>query len=190
MVDDVGGDRKRERVGGFASLVEAERACADFLGVGSRKAQAKAWTVSRWLEFWLAGSAERLRPNTLRSYRSHVRTYLVPALGGYRLSKLTTLQVQRAMDGISRRTTVSGRLIAASTVQRVRATLRSAFNAAVGAGMMGRNPALWLRLGKGARPLAVLWTEDREKEFAYSGLKPAVVVGDPPCHAVFDRAAG
>lgn len=176
MVDDVGGGRKRERAGGFASLVDAERACAELVGAGSPKVQAKTWTVRRWLEFWLSEAAQRLRPNTLRAYRSHIRTYLVPVLGKYRLSKLTTKQVQRAMDRIARRTTPSGRLIAVSTVQRVRATLRSAFNAACRAGMMGRNPARRLRLGQGSRPPAVLWTEEREKEFANSGLKPAVVV--------------
>jgi integrase len=42
--------------------------------------------------------------------------------------------------------------------------------------MMGRNPARRLRIGKGSRPPAVLWTEAREREFAEGGVKPAVVV--------------
>jgi hypothetical protein len=74
--------------------------------------------VGRWLEFWLSDVAGRLRPNTVRTYRSHIRTYLIPVLGRYRLSKLTTKQVQQAMDRIARRTTPGGWLIAASTVQR------------------------------------------------------------------------
>jgi hypothetical protein len=84
------------------------------------------WTVRRWLEFWLSEAEGRLRPLTLRSYRTIVYQHLIPQLGTERLSKLRTRTVQRAMDRIGRQRVRSGRSIAAGTVNRIRVVLRSA----------------------------------------------------------------
>jgi hypothetical protein len=42
------------------------------LGLPSSQAVARMWTVRRWLEFWLSEVEGRLRPSTLRSYRTIV----------------------------------------------------------------------------------------------------------------------
>jgi hypothetical protein len=94
------------------------------------EAVAWTWTVRRWLEFWLSEVEERLRPSTVRSYRTIVYQHLIPRLGGQRLSKLRTAVVQRAMDMISRQQVRDGRLIAPGTVLRIRAVLRCALNEA------------------------------------------------------------
>ncbi len=54
-------------------------------------------TVERWLTRWLDEvAAPRLRPNTLVGYRADVRLHIAPAVGRYRLDKLTPAHV-RAM---------------------------------------------------------------------------------------------
>lgn len=174
------GRRNRARKGGFASRSEAERAAWELLELPGPEAAARMWTVGRWLEFWLSEQESRLRPNTVINYRSIVRKHLIPALGGHRLNKLNTRDVQRAIDVIARRKVRGDRLISASSVNRVRAVLRSALSEARRQGMVGYNAAWGVRMPSGVRPHAVIWTEERIKEFEEFGIRPRVAVWDLP----------
>jgi integrase len=178
QVDGVDGRRARLRRGGFASRAEAERACWEVLQLPAPEAVARTWTVRRWLEFWLSECEARLRPSTLRSYRTIVYQHLIPQIGSERLSKLRTKTVQRAMDRISRTRVRGGRLIAAGTVNRIRAVLRSALNEARRQGLVGTNAAWRLRLPNGGRPHAVVWDDQREAAWRQTGIRPAVAVWD------------
>jgi integrase len=119
-----------------------------------------------------------VRPTTLLNYRWIVDRYLIPCLGGYRLGKLRTRDVQRVMDRICRERVRDGRLISPASVHRIRAVLRSALSEARRQGMIGHNPAWRLRLPGGARPHAVVWDERREKAWRNSGVRPRVAVWD------------
>ncbi|WP_442788551.1 hypothetical protein [Dactylosporangium sp. NBC_01737] len=90
---------------------------------------------------------------TVLNYRSIVERYLVPRLGWHRLSKLSTRDVQRAMDVIMRERVRGGRLISPASVHRIRAVLRSALSEARRQGMIGRNAARGAAAGRvpGAR---------------------------------------
>jgi integrase len=178
QVPGMDGWRARVRQGGYATRAEAERACWEVQGLPGPQAQVRTWTVRRWLEFWLSEVEERLRPSTVRSYRTIVYQHLIPHLGRERLSKLHTRQVQRAMDAISHQRVRDGRLISPGTVNRIRAVLRSSLNEARRRGMIGHNPAWRLRLPNGARPHAVVWDDRREKVWRETGLRPAVAVWD------------
>jgi integrase len=178
QITGIDGRAVRVRRGGYASRVEAERACWELLGLPSPQAVARTWTVRRWLEFWLSEIDGRLRASTLRSYRTIVYEHLIPQLGSERLSKLRTRTVQRAMDAIGRKRVRGGRLIASGTVNRIRAVLHSALNEARRRGMIAQNPAWRLRLPTGARPHAVVWDAHREAVWRQTGYRPAVAVWD------------
>ena len=130
MVAGVDGRRVRVRRGGFATRADAERAGWDLLQLPGAQAVARTWTLRRWLEFWLSEIDGQLRPTTVANYRWILHRYLIPLLGGQRLGKLRTKQVQRAMDVICRQRVRSGRLISPGSVHRIRAVLRSALSAA------------------------------------------------------------
>ncbi|HLL65531.1 MAG TPA: site-specific integrase [Micromonosporaceae bacterium] len=179
------GRRMRVRQGGFLTRGDAEQGWWDLLQVPGPKAVARTWTVRRWLEFWLSEVEGRLRPSTVLNYRSIVDRYLIPELGSYRLSKLSTRDVQRAMDRISRQRVRGGRLISPASVHRIRAVLRSAMSEAQRQGLIGRNPAQRLRLPSGARAHAVLWSPDRVEAWQESGIRPRVAVWDLPDLARF-----
>ena len=72
------GRQKRLRRGGFMSLAEAEQGLAAVLEMQGPAAMAETWTVKRWLEYWLSQLEVRLRPSTLRAYRSVTRAHLIP----------------------------------------------------------------------------------------------------------------
>lgn len=93
-------------------------------------------TVSAFLRQWLDDVVQpNARPRTLDSYRMHVRLHLEPAIGKIRLARLTPADVQRMMNEKS----AAG--LQPATVNRIRATLRSALNHALRWGMVTRNAA-------------------------------------------------
>lgn len=93
-------------------------------------------TVASFLEQWLEESVKpNNRPATYTSYEGHVRLHLIPAIGSVRLARLTPQQVERMMA----QRLASG--LSATTVTRVRATLRRALNHALKLGLVHRNVA-------------------------------------------------
>jgi integrase len=80
----------------------------------------------------------------------------------------------------------------AATRQRIRATLRSALNAAI-ARQMGItfNPAAHLEMDSGRRPKAQLWTPERVEQWERTGEKPCPVMVWTPAQigAFLDAAA-
>jgi integrase len=175
-IDGVDGQRSRIRRGGFDTRAEAEREATRLLGLPGPEAVARTWTMRRWLELWLTLIEHELRPTTVVNYRSIVYLYLIPLLGRYRLSKLRTRDVQRAMDQVCRTIVHSGRLISPGSVHRIRAVLRSALSEARRRGLIGYNPAWRLRLPNGARPLAVVWDQEREQVWRRTGIRRRVAV--------------
>jgi integrase len=59
---------------------------------------------------------------------------------------------------------------------RVRATLRSALNAAVREGLIASNPLAQVRLDKPVRPHPVIWTDERVAAWRRDGVRPPVAV--------------
>ncbi|HEY5986303.1 MAG TPA: hypothetical protein VIV12_08010, partial [Streptosporangiaceae bacterium] len=131
QVTTVGGRKARYRRGGFATREAAAAARQAILDGPADEAAAGAWTVARWLRYWLTLAEPHLRPSTLHGYRDHIDRYLIPSIGRITLADLTGKRLQACFSLLARQRTRKGTVIAASTVDRVRATLRSALNAAV-----------------------------------------------------------
>jgi integrase len=183
------GRQKRLRQGGFLTRAEAEQGLSAVLELSGTEAMAETWTVKRWLEYWLSHSEDRLRPSTLRAYRSVTRAHLIRALGRYRLADLDGRRgvqtVQRAVDAISRREVSDGELISPGTVHRIVAVLRSALSEARRQGLVSTNAAWRLRLPRSGRPHAVAWTREREALWRATGARPRVAVWDVEHVATF-----
>jgi integrase len=96
----------------------------------------KAWTVERYLQYWLQEvAARRLRPSTVAGYEIVVRVHLTPAVGKKHLARLSPQDVcqlltHKRQDGLSVR-----------MVQYIHAVLRNALQNAVREELIGRNVA-------------------------------------------------
>ncbi len=176
QVEGLEGKRERVRRGGYASEELARLALAEFRRLPTPEVLARMWTVRRFLEFWLEYLEENglLRPSALLNYQRAVRSFLIPELGQYRLSKLRVKQVQRAIDRICRHRVRGGRLIAASTVSQIRAVLRSALSDARRRGLVGFNAAWRLKMPGGVRAHPVVWSRERESTWRETGVRPRV----------------
>jgi hypothetical protein len=86
---------RRERVprgGGYLTRRDAAAARDALLNRSAEDRGVDAWTVGRWLRYWLT-TRTSIRPSTLRSYTEHVELHLIPHLGRIRLGELTARQV-------------------------------------------------------------------------------------------------
>lgn len=64
----------------------------------------------------------------------------------------------------------------AASLARIRATLRTALNAALRLGLIAVNPACRVELPPAPRPKAVVWTAGRIEEWRRTGIRPPVAV--------------
>lgn len=93
-------------------------------------------TVEQWLTYWLDNiAARRVKPQTLRGYRSKTRTYLVPFLGRHRLTALRPEHIRGLHDWMR------GRELAEATVRQTHAVLDKALHDAVNDGKIASSPA-------------------------------------------------
>jgi len=61
-----------------------------------------------------------------------------------------------------------------ATARRLFSTQRTALNAPARERLIPDNPARYVKLPRGARPHAVVWTKRRVKEWKRTGIRPAV----------------
>jgi Phage integrase, N-terminal SAM-like domain len=172
------GSRRRIRRGGFPSRHSAEAALARLRIPSPGDPDGMPLTVGQWLERWLV-SRTAPRSSTLRGYAAHVRLYLAPYLGQILLADLSPAHVQAMFTAISRQHEVMGRPVTTATLVRVKATLRTALNAAVRAGHVAVNAASRAELPPARRPKALVWTGERISEWQRTGIRPPVAVWTP-----------
>ena len=89
--------------------------------------------LSEWLDQWLRSTADTLRPNTLRNYRSYIENHIRPGLGDKQLARITPKDVQRFYEKLSD-------CLASGTVRRIHTTLHGALKAAQQAHLIASNP--------------------------------------------------
>ncbi|KAB8182643.1 hypothetical protein FH608_050010 [Nonomuraea phyllanthi] len=145
QVVEASGRPERVRRGGFASAEAARCAGRELLIAEVDGPLSAGCTVGQWLRYWLSVVGVRLRPTTHRAYRDHVRLHLVSYLGRVKLAELSRQDVTRMFVALGRRRNRYGQPISASTLERIRATLRAALNHAVREDLIPSNPAQGVR---------------------------------------------
>jgi integrase len=169
------GSRRRVRRGGYDSSGQARRGLAAYRRRDTQGCMAGSWTTGAWLNEWLAGHWA-VRDSTLRSYASHLRLYLLPALGRIPLDELGIHDVQAMLKQIISDHFRAGRPIAAGTLVRIRATLLAGFEGGDAAGSDRHESG-----GSGGAPAhprcyPLIWTSERIALWKASGKRPAIGV--------------
>lgn len=104
-------------------------------------------TTGEWLSYWLENIViRRNRPNTVRTYRTHVEGYLIPLLGRHRLDKLSPEHITAAWEalGTTGRPGSDGKPLSQNTVHHAHTILARALKVAEQRGKVVGNAALLL----------------------------------------------
>ena len=153
-------------------------------------------TVAEWLNVWI--TRIKVDPSTERSYRSQIRTHLVPHVGDIVLDRLRPHHIEDLIERIEARNTairearassdpvvrasVRGvRVTGPATIARVRGTLRKAFNDALAREIITgvTNPACLIKTAN-PRSKPVVWEPRRVARWRATGYVPSPVMVWPP----------
>ena len=96
-------------------------------------------TVTQWLDIWIAEYQGSVKPRTVDSYKTIVKTHLKPGLGAIKLDALTAHTIQSFYNGLS--TPSEGKeSLSPKTVKNLHGILHKALQQAVANGYIRFNP--------------------------------------------------
>lgn len=139
---------------------EAERVLNELLaeaGKGMVGTAPKSLTVSQYLDTWLRTVQDSVRPQTFRTWKSHVKHWK-ETLGNIPLIELTPLDVQRALTQLVPKLSSSSR-------RTIFTVLRVAAKQAVKWGLVGRCPTDGVRLPANTPREMQVWNEEEIQRF-------------------------
>ena len=120
----------------------ALRRALDAVGAGE-VADAGGLSVAGYLEQWLAGVQNTVKPTTAKSYGEVLRWYVMPRVGSVQLADLTPLHIRSLYADLLDHGGRRGGALSAGTVAIVHRVLRKALNDAVVWRLIRAEPALW-----------------------------------------------
>ncbi|GAA2136563.1 tyrosine-type recombinase/integrase [Actinomadura napierensis] len=133
VTDPETGISKPKWVGGFPTEDDAKEA-RDEARVKARRGEyidRNAITVGEYLDQWIESHAVEIRPRTLASYRTMIRLYIKPHIGGLRLQAVRPARITKLYRDLLTGGGENGKALGISTVTRTHAILRKAFGDAV-----------------------------------------------------------
>ncbi len=180
-IDPATGKRRQVRKSGFRTSDDAREELNKHLNAVAtgQVAHDDRLTVADYLRQWITTKeVAGLRPTTVRSYRQHIDSYLIPNLGCLRLGDLRTTHVEKMLHDIAQPPAKpkagekigkgqrrNPKKISPATVRRVHATLRSALTSAKRKHLVGHNAAENLELPRAPRPKVVPWEPEELGRF-------------------------
>lgn len=120
--------------------------------------QPSKMTVGEWLDVWTTEFLTSVKPRTLDSYKSTVKTHIKPAIGYIRLDALDALTVQRFYNRV-------GQTHSAKTVKNIHGVLHKALQQAVSGKLIRSNPTAGCSLPKVEKPQIQPLTEKQISAF-------------------------
>ncbi|ACY20494.1 integrase family protein [Gordonia bronchialis DSM 43247] len=165
--------RRQERKRGFRTKREAVDALDERLSEVRTGIVAvdQRLTLAQYLASWLTAKEQAgIRATTLRSYRQHVDSYIVPTIGNVRLRDLRATHVEHMLSEIAKppKKPAKGvaigkgkrrnpKALSPATQRRVHATLRSALTSAKRKHLVSFNAAADMELPRASRPKVKPW---------------------------------
>ncbi len=169
VTDPETGLSKPRWVGGYATEDDA-KAARDEARVMARRGEyidRGSITVGEYLDQWLDAHAVEIKPRTLDSYRSVLRLYVKPQIGGLRLQAIRPARITKLYRDLLTSGGKNGNPLSPSTVTRLHAILRKAFSDAVLVDeLLSSNPVERAKRPKGqGNELGAIWTPEQLRTF-------------------------
>lgn len=128
-------------------------------------------TVKDWVNEWYSTYQKPYRSDsTLRSYRYQLDNYIIPSFGTIPIQNLSTMQIQKWVNDLSKKSPVSHKPMKARTVKNIFLNLSAAMEQAAKLDMIRKNPCKNVLLPKKSTHLVEVYDE-KEIETLISCLK-------------------
>ena len=165
---DPGSGRRVQRwKGGFATKRQASSRS------GTRRTRSRpvrprdagGLCVAAYLEQWLSGVQNTVKPTTAKSYGEILRWYVIPGVGAVQLADLTPLHIRSLYADLLDQGGRRRAALSAGTVAIVHRVLRKALNDAVGWRLIARSPLVGVRPPSRASAEMRTWTGADARRF-------------------------
>ena len=140
-------------------------------------------TVTEWVDTWLeVYIVPNVSPTTLSRYKGMIKRYITPLIGSIQVQHLTTIAVQKWVNGL-KISPSSGKEMAAATIKHAYHVLKGAMDKAVVVGIIPRTPCQSIMLPKGQKKAAVVYNEAEIKDLiqAAKGTEMELVIDIELC---------
>jgi integrase len=162
------GRRIRKWHSGYRTRKEAEKARIELLARVDQGAyvEPSRLTLTRFLrDQWLPSLTGQVRPTTLHGYRTNLERYVLPAIGGLTLQRLTPAHLNTVYGSLLASGGKEGRPLSPRTVQAVHMTVRKALGDAARWGLVVRNVAELASPPRPRRAEMQIWTAEELRRF-------------------------
>ncbi|MDS9996819.1 site-specific integrase [Bacillus atrophaeus] len=161
---DANGKRKQKKKSGFKTQREAQEALTELLSkvqkgtyVSPSKQLYKDY-VKKWLnEKWL--KSKKKEDQTLSSYDSYFRNYVLPALGGLKLNEIAKTDIEKLVLDMSYDD------FSAKTIRKTIVLVKATLEKAIDDGLIDNNAAKKVELPKVEEKEFSVWTQEQIEIF-------------------------
>jgi len=126
----------------------------------------KSITLEKWSTQWLATIKPTVKSNTYKYYKSLINNHISPILGQTKLENLESMQIQNFLNNLLGKKGIKKKsIISATTVNKIRETIRAILNSAVENGLIYKNVIRGTKRVRGDKKKIVALSENELKAF-------------------------
>lgn len=125
-----------------------------------------------YVDQWFLTKQNSIGIQTAKVYKYYLQGRIIPVLGNYAISKLTTIQLQSFINSLSEEG------LSSATVKKIYEVIRNSLEHAVDFELISKNPTLKIKLPKANKKEMNVWDEEEVNRF----LK---VAKEDPAYIVF-----
>jgi site-specific recombinase XerC len=174
---DVNGKRRQKKKRGFKTKKEAERALTEAINAINKGVYIEPSNIlfKDYLEQWLKTKKNSISTQSTKVYISCLNKRIIPNLGHYTLSKLSTIFIQIFVDNLY------DEGLSFKTIKKHFEIIRNSLEHAVDYNLIANNVAVKVKLPKATKKEMKVWKREEINQF----LKVAKY---DPCFIVFQLA--
>lgn len=171
--NDANGKRKQKKKRGFKTKKEAQKALAEAINDLNKGTYIEPSNTKykNYLDQWFNTKQNTIGIQTAKVYKDYIKNRIIPALGNFTLSKLSTIQIQSFINNMCEEG------LSSSTVKKVYEIIRNSLEHAVDFELIPKNVASKVKLPKANKKEMNVWDEKEVNKFLkVAKADPAYIV--------------
>lgn len=169
---DINGKRKQKKKRGFKTKREAQHALAEALNAINKGTYIEPSNIlyKDYLTEWFSIKQNSIGIQTAKVYENNLKNRIIPALGNFTLSKLTTLQIQSFINSLN------DEGLKRTTVKKSFEIIRNSLEHALDFDLVSKNAASKVKLPKSNKKEMKVWNEHEVNRFLEAGQEDPLYV--------------